>query len=196
MHIALFGGSFNPPHVAHQMVCLHLLSTTSVERVWMVPCFQHPFAKQLASFADRFAMCELAAVLFGGRVEVSRVEAELGGASRTLYTVRHLRRAHPEHRFSLVLGTDILPELAQWHGWAEIQELCEVMVIGRSGYSAAGVDFFLPEISSTEIRARLAGGDEPTSWLPREVLVYVREHGLYRDRPGCEVRGRGREGAR
>ena len=92
--VAVFGGSFNPPHVGHVLGVVYALSTAPIDEVLVVPVYQHPFAKDLAPFADRLAMCRLA---FGWlpRVTVSTVEEELGGESRTLRTVEHLRADHP-----------------------------------------------------------------------------------------------------
>ena len=90
--VAIFGGSFNPPHLAHQMLCLSVLETAEVDGCWMVPTYRHPFAKDLADFEHRFRMCELAVEVFAGQVQVSRIEEELGQeASRTLDTLRALR---------------------------------------------------------------------------------------------------------
>ncbi len=179
MRTAFFGGSFNPPHVAHQMVCLHVLETAGVDRVLWVPVGQHPFAKDLAPFEDRFEMCRLAAARFGGAAVVSRVESELPTPSRTLATLRHLVAASPGERFALVIGTDILPERDKWYGWDEIERLCDVLDVGRAGYPAQGVQVELPRVSSTEIRARLARGEDVSGMVPASVLAYIRAHGLY-----------------
>ena len=176
---AVFGGSFNPPHVAHQMVCLHVLETAGVDRVLWVPVGQHPFAKDLAPFEDRFEMCRLAAARFGTAAVVSRVESELPTPSRTLVTLRHLVAGSPGDRFALVIGTDILPERDKWYGWPEIERLCDIIVVGRAGYPSAGVPVELPAVSSTEIRARLARGEDASGLVPAAVLAYIRAHGLY-----------------
>ena len=89
MRVAIFGGSFNPPHAAHQLVALYVLETQPIDELWLVPVFAHPFNKQLAGFDDRVAMCELAVAALGARAKVSRAEAELAArpgfvASRTL----------------------------------------------------------------------------------------------------------------
>src|SRR5258708_6526963 len=133
MHIALFGGSFDPPHVAHQMACLYALSTQGVDEVWMVPCYQHPFDKRSAPFGHRAAMCRLAAALLAPRVRVSTIEEERGGPSYTLLTVQELRRRHPEHRFSVMIGADLLRERERWYGWPELRRLADFLVIGRAG---------------------------------------------------------------
>src|SRR5687767_13987437 len=95
--VGLFGGSFNPPHVAHQLVALYVLETQAVDELWFVPTYVHPLAKQkqLVSYRHRVAMCELAAAPLGPRAIVSRVEEELAQrpgfvASRTLDLVEHL----------------------------------------------------------------------------------------------------------
>ena len=60
MRVAVFGGSFNPPHVAHVLACALVLAVEDVERVLVVPTFVHPFAKPLAPYDERLAMCALA----------------------------------------------------------------------------------------------------------------------------------------
>ncbi len=62
MRVAVFGGSFNPPHVAHQFVALYVLETAGVDELWLVPCAKHTFEKLLAPFSHRLRMCELAAL--------------------------------------------------------------------------------------------------------------------------------------
>ena len=74
--IALLGGSFNPPHVAHLMVAYWTLATQDVREVWLLPSYRHPFGKDLAPFDDRVAMCELAARALRG-VAVCTAEREL-----------------------------------------------------------------------------------------------------------------------
>jgi nicotinate-nucleotide adenylyltransferase len=187
--IALFGGSFNPPHVAHQLAALYVLETAPIDELWLVPVFQHPwsddgappapppYVKQLAAFEHRFAMCELA---FGGlpRCCVSRVEADLGGASRTLHTLEHLHRTRPGDEFVLVIGADLSAERHLWYGADQIERLCSFYVLGRAGYD--GPDPALPEVSSSEVRRRLAAGQDVSRLLGRDVAAYIREKGLYR----------------
>ena len=74
--VGVFGGSFNPPHLSHVLALAVVLARFDVERLLVVPTFQHPFAKALAPYEDRVKMCELA-MGWLPRVEVSRVEEEL-----------------------------------------------------------------------------------------------------------------------
>lgn len=178
MRVALFGGSFNPPHVGHQMAALAVLETAPVDALWFIPCYRHPFDKPLAPFEDRLAMCDAAAAALGERVRVDPIEQTLPGKSRTVVTIDALQRAHPEHAFSLVVGSDLLADLDSWYGIERIREMVDFVVIRREGNGAApGVA--IPNVSSTEIRERLARGDDVRSLVPARVLDIIRARHLY-----------------
>lgn len=185
MRVAIFGGSFNPPHLAHQMAALYVLETAAIDEVWIVPAFQHAFGKALAPFADRLAMCVLAAAALGPRVRVVAIERELGAESYTLRTVRRLQQDFPAHAFSLVIGADLVPEVPSWHSGAELQRTVPFLIVGRAGFTvegkagAGGSAVELPRISSTEVRAALAVGSSVEGLVPRTVLDYISAHGLY-----------------
>lgn len=185
--VALFGGSFNPPHVAHQLVALYVLETCDVDELWFVPTFVHPFGKALASFEHRVAMCELACAALGPRANVSRAEQVLAQrpgfvASRTLDLVNMLSESG-DHTFRLVIGADILSETSQWHQWDELAARTQPIVIARAGAAHSGLDsgVVMPDVSATQVRALLAAGDSrAAALLPRDVLRYIAAHTLYR----------------
>lgn len=188
--IALFGGSFNPPHVAHQLVALYVLETQPVDELWFVPVYAHVFGKELAPYDDRITMCELAAAALGPRVRVSRVEHELAqrpgfAGSRTLDLVEHL--AAQGHDLRLVVGTDILADAHKWHRWDAVVATAPLIVVGRTGHAlpagSAATGVTMPEISSTRIRELLAtapDSEELAALLPRSVLDYIASERLYR----------------
>jgi nicotinate-nucleotide adenylyltransferase len=180
--VALLGGSFNPPHVAHLMAAYWTLATQEVDEVWLLPAFVHPFGKALAPFEDRVRMCELAARPVRG-VAVCTAEAELAGdplAGKTARTLEHLVEKHPGHRFALVVGADVLKDTDKWYRWDRVQALARVIVVGRDGYPPVPGSPSLPAISSTEIRGRLARGEDVSGLVPRAVREYAIERGLYR----------------
>ncbi len=186
MKIALLGGSFSPPHIAHQVACLYLLEAEGFERVWMVPCFRHAFSKELVDFEERVAMCGLCARPFAGRVVVSEVERVVGdgGVSRTVNTLDYLNAHYPQHDFSLVIGSDILPEIDYWKDFDRIREKYPIMVLARPGYPVPEGDWrvspaVFPGISSTAIRDRLSAGSSVNGMLPRSVIDYIQKNGLY-----------------
>jgi nicotinate-nucleotide adenylyltransferase len=182
MRVALFGGSFNPPHVAHQLVALYVLETAPVDELWFVPAYEHAFGKPLVPFDDRLAMCGLAAAALGPRARVDDVERTIGGRSLTLQTVRRLAELHPEHAFSLVIGGDLVAEVPTWWGGAELQASVPFVVVGRGG-AGPGVGrggVAMPEVSSTEVRQALREGKSVEGLVPRAVLDYIYERGLYK----------------
>ncbi len=178
-HTVLYGGSFNPPHVSHQMACLYLLEARRADAVWVLPAFAHPFGKPLAPFDDRLAMCRLLAEPFGARVVVSDVERQVGDG-RTYVTLTRLIADHPGRRFALAVGADILGEAQKWHRWADIERLVRLEIIGRQGYDSAGravID--LPALSSTELRARVQRRESLEGLVPAGVADYIARAGLY-----------------
>ena len=182
----IFGGSFNPPHTGHDMTCAYLLEHLHAEAVWMVPVFNHPFGKDLASFEHRLAMCRLVAEPFGERVVVSEVERELGGLGRTYDTLEHLTKRFEERSFALSVGADILQETAQWHRWEDICSMVQVVVLGREGFSSTGAGgevsagvAELPEVSSSEVRERVSAGEPLAGLTSPGVADYIRRYGLY-----------------
>ena len=188
--VALFGGSFNPPHIAHSMVMLYVLETQAVDEVWMMPTWRHPFGKELTSFDQRVAMCEIAAAALGPRVKVSRVEADLAAganfvASRTLDTIAVLQATFPSTTFRLLVGADILSETDKWHRWDDVVRAAPLIVLGRTGHvlpqAATATGVVMPEISSTVVRNRLLAGDAVDGLVARSVIRYIEDHGLYRD---------------
>jgi nicotinate-nucleotide adenylyltransferase len=188
LRVAVFGGSFNPPHTAHLETAVVVLACHPIDRVLVVPAFQHPFAKALAPFEDRVRMCELAMGWLPG-VEVTRVEQELRGEGKTLHTLEHLRRVHPDWTLRLVMGADLVAESSKWYRFDRVRELAPPLLIGRAGIDVHASDLgppprvVLPPISSTEVRAHIRAGawEELGDIVPRAVLEHVRARGLYRE---------------
>ena len=178
--VAVFGGSFDPPHVAHVLCAAYVLSTQPVDRLIVVPTFAHPFGKKMAAYDHRLEMCERAFADLR-RVEISDLEREIGGESRTIFTLRALRDRHPDWSLRFVVGSDILSERHKWFAWDEVIALAPLIVLGRAGYPHpdAGPSV-IPEAASRDIRSALASGENVGTLVPASVLAYANEHGLYR----------------
>ena len=186
MRVAFLGGSFNPPHAGHQLACLLLLEMEGFEQVWLVPCYRHAFSKQLAAFSHRVQMCRRMARPFGERVVVEQIERELldEGVNRTAATLDLLAGRHPQDDITLVVGSDLIGELDQWKDFQRIVARHQLLVLPRTGYSyergpwrVAGLR--LPEVSSTQLRRRLAAGQSIDGLVPTAVAEYISLHGLY-----------------
>lgn len=186
--IGLLGGSFDPVHHGHLIAGQALLEQLSLSELRFVPAFDQPLkgGRHGAVAADRVAMVELA--VQGARgFAVERVEVERAGRSYTVETLRQLRAREPGVRFALLIGSDAVRDLPHWREAAMLRELAEVVAFGRAGRPAEPtplvdrrVDVPAVDISSTEIRRRVAAGLSIRYWVPDAVERFITERGLYR----------------
>lgn len=184
--VAIYGGSFDPPHISHVLAAVYALKVAGFEQVLVVPVFEHAFQKQLTPFQHRLRMCELAFAGIAGAL-ASSVERELETPSLTLRTIEHLSRVHPDWTMRLLIGSDVLSETSKWHAFERISQLAPPYVVARPGHEQPTANaVLLPDVSSTRVREALATRGTPDSdallvaCLPSAVLAYIAEQGLYR----------------
>jgi len=189
--VAIYGGSFDPPHNAHVLAvtwCACLLDADGHPRfdeVRVVPVYGHAFGKALTAFETRVAMIADATRHLGARVVIDRIESTLPTPSYTIDTLRAMREREPELEATLVIGADAWAERRAWRAWDELTGLLggRFVVLGRPGApdpEDAGVEVRLPELSSTEIRRRVRAS-EPYWWMvPAAVADRIAREGLYR----------------
>lgn len=175
MRVAIYGGSFNPPHIGHALVAAWLTWTDQVDAVWLVPVGAHAFGKALLPFARRRAFCEALAATLGDAVRVEPIEGQREGRSYTIDTLEALSARHPSHTFRLVLGADNLPSLPRWHRWPDIEAGFDPIVVGRSGYDSPPDVPAFPGVSSTDVRARIVEGRPVEGLVPAAVLDLIGE---------------------
>jgi nicotinate-nucleotide adenylyltransferase len=176
--LAVYGGSFDPPHVAHTLVCAYVLSAHAVDRVLVVPTAQHAFHKPLSPFEHRLRMCEIA-MRDLARVEVSAIERSLPAPSLTLRTLEQLHREQPDAGLRLVIGSDLLAETASWYEFDRIRALAPELIVQRAGAITDPTQPAIPDVSSSEIRRRLRAGLPTAGLLDPAVDAYARSHALY-----------------
>lgn len=182
--VAIYGGSFNPPHLAHAMVATTLRLSGLCDALWLLPVYRHAFEatqrKRLAPFERRVGWCRDLAAAIGAWVEVSAIEAVLPQPSYTIQTLRALAAAQPALRLRLVVGADVLGETAAWRAWDEIEAEFSPIVIGRQGvdHPLPRPMLALPAVSSSEVRARLRAGEAVDHLVPAVVLEDLRQRGL------------------
>lgn len=194
-HLGLFGGSFNPPHLAHLVVAELVREQFRLDRIIWIPNYQSPLKclEDVAPADHRLAMTRLA-ISHNDRFEVSDVEARQEGVSYTVETIRLLQERHPKVRYSLIVGSDSLASFGAWHEPEEILKRVRLLVFRRSGTSSAPppagfedrVDYAdapLLEISGTTIRRRIYDGATVRYMIPEPVRAYIQEHGLYASDP-------------
>lgn len=181
-NIALFGGSFDPPHLGHQLVISYVLGAEDVDEIWVIPTYKHALGKQLADFEHRYQMVMRMLSIFGRRALASRAEETIAITypkyvdSRTITLVRHITRLNPEADFRLVIGSDLIEQAKTWDNWEEVVELAPPLIVGRIGHGDAR--FMLPNVSSTEIKNSLKDGSLERL-VPKAVCHYIKQVELY-----------------
>ena len=187
--IGILGGTFDPPHVGHLVTAVNVRGALGLEEVRLVVA-NEPWQKAhlpVSPAADRLAMVEAAVAGVEG-VSASAVEIERGGTSYTADTLAELGRRHPEVPLHVVLGSDAAAQLDTWERAEEVRTSASIFVVLRPGaeeaalppgWTARQVEVPRLEVSSTDLRARVADG-RPLDWLvPAPVVALIRERGLY-----------------
>ncbi len=132
--VALFGGSFDPPHKGHQSIVKRALETLDIDRLIVLPAYLNPFkASSLASAHQRLEWCR---ELFAGYpgVEVSDFEIMQGRSVYTVESLRHFRQLYDVGY--IIIGADNLSSITKWHEFAEIDAQITWAVATRNGYEA------------------------------------------------------------
>lgn len=172
--IALFGGSFDPPHLGHVYAALHARLVGGADEVWVLPSAKHPYAKPLRPWEQRWALCRLA---FADLPFVRLRDDELRSSGYTIDLVEGLIAANPANDWLLVGGTDTARDLPNWKRGADLARLIRVHAVPRGGLDPhPGA---LPAISSSLVRERLAGGGSTEGLLPQTVAAMIQAEGWY-----------------
>jgi len=186
--ICLFGGTFDPIHMAHLQIAEAAQTRMDLDEILFVPAANPPHkdSTNLTSFEHRFRMVEIACKPYPAFVP-SRLE-EGAGRSYTISTLERFRAKLSERDdLYFLIGSDAFADLETWHRWPEVLKLTRFIVVSRPGET-----YHVPEgahvvrldgldlpVASTTVRARIALG-EKTPELPDAVRQYIDENGLYR----------------
>ena len=203
--IGIIGGSFDPVHIGHLIIAQDAAEHLELSKVVFIPAFIPPHKQHLQRIdaKHRLNMLRLA-VEADRRFSVSDVEVRRGGVSYTVDTLKMLHEVYPDAALLLIVGSDTLVDLHTWHKTKDILELCEVATFLRPGEDSLEaiakkidlpeeqrerllrnvIDAHRIEVSSSEIRRRLAEGLSIRYFVPPEVEMYMYEHGLYQGGEG------------
>lgn len=195
--IAIFGGTFNPPHMGHKVMLEGISALPEIEKILIMPSKTPPHKSgDILPVEHRVNMCRLA---FGNinKAEISLEELSIGGKSYSVKTLNHLKSKGIEFPV-FVIGGDSLIDFHKWYRYEEILLLAELYVYKRKGEDTEVLlkakenlekkggkitilSIIPPEISSTEIREKLKLKEEVSHMLEPSVLRYIKEHSLYKD---------------
>jgi nicotinate-nucleotide adenylyltransferase len=200
--VILFGGTFDPIHYGHLRVVECACEQIGAQEVVLIPAHRSPHKKfhPVANGASRIEMMSLA-IADKTRFRVSDCELKRAEPSYTLETVRHFCAEYGgEVEICWLVGADAVKDLAGWYRIAELIDECNLCVMFRAGFKRLDfgglvgvigpvrvaklernvVQTPLIDISSTEIRRKLACGDDVSDMLEPKVLAYIQKNGLYR----------------
>lgn len=134
MNIAIFGGSFDPPHIAHETIVSEVIENINVDRLFVVPTYLSPFKDRYhLEPKERFELLE---TLFDEdkKIEVCDFEIQQNRAVPTIETVKYLNEKYTPKKIYLVIGADNLKSLHLWDNFEQLQKLVKFIVIFREGY--------------------------------------------------------------
>ena len=191
MKIGIFGGSFDPIHIGHAIIAQHIIGSGAVDRLWMMVSPLNPLKagkeRQVAD-TDRLRMVEMVTRPMEG-VETSAFEFTMPKPSYTIDTLNALQAKFPDDEFYLVTGADNWQIFHKWRNSEEILAKYHLLIYPRLGYEVTIpddlkdrvtlVDAPIIELSSTQIRERLANGQSVRYYVPDEVLGYIERKHLY-----------------
>ncbi|HKI36783.1 MAG TPA: nicotinate-nucleotide adenylyltransferase [Gemmataceae bacterium] len=206
MRIGVFGGTFDPIHLGHLILAEQCREQGQLDQVWFIPSARPPHKRHhvVTPFRHRAEMLQLATAGHPA-FRVSELENERPGPSYTVDTLDELRKAQPSAEWFLLVGSDTLAELHEWHDPVGIVRRAGLLVMVRGGDPIRSaeelrVSLKLPEtetvsveviesprieISSRDLRRRAAEGRSLRYLVPRAVECYVEEKGLYQPGAGA-----------
>jgi nicotinate-nucleotide adenylyltransferase len=201
MRLGILGGTFDPIHYGHLLLAETCREQLRLDQVWLLPAAVPPHKQQLelVSGPQRIEMIELA---IGGHeaMAVCPYEIEQGGVNYTVDTLAHLHDADPDRELFFLMGADSLRDLPTWKEPGRICELAIPVVVARVGATVGPaeiqtlsvgtlaslgarvqtVEMPRVELSSSDLRARVASGRSIRYRTPRAVEKYIESHQLYR----------------
>ncbi len=187
--LGVLGGTFDPVHVGHLVAASHAGAVLGLDRVLLVVAnipWQKADDRTVTDAEDRFAVVQAAAEGLDG-IEASRMEIDRGGPSYTADTLAELARLHPGAELFLVVGSDVAADLGSWERVDEVRRLATLAVVARPGvavtpppgWRAEVVDIPAIDVSSTDLRRRVAAGRPIDVLVPPAAVRQIRRRGLY-----------------
>ena len=199
MKIAIYGGSFNPPHAGHVAAAETIARTVAPDKLLIIPDYlpPHKVMEEGSPTAKmRADMCRLAFADVQG-AEVTELEIDRGGKSYTSDTIEYLRTIYPDDELMLVIGSDMLLTFTEWHRFKYLLEQCTLLVLSRFGNDISELDGYAERlrlvygadvriiehkpvvINSSMLRELIrAGLSDPA--VPPAVAEYIAGHNLYK----------------
>ena len=177
--IAVFGGSFDSPHLGHLEIIRVALEKLAIDKLFVVPCFLNPF-KAISLFSSTQRLSWLNNLLIGkdSRLKVLDFEVRQNKPTPTLKTIKFIENLYKPNKIYLLLGADNIENLPKWYQYENLKAKVEFVIIPRKGYEIVGDFRVLPmqeiAISSTQIKLALQKDDlEVLEFIPQAILEEI-----------------------
>lgn len=188
-HIGLFGGTFNPPHIGHQIIAQEALKQLKLDEVWWMPSSKPPHKVKDREVSDEQRI-EMIRKAIGNNIQfsLSLLEFKRSGPSYTIDTIRLLNQKYPDVIFTFIMGGDMVHSLNSWHEIDELKNLVQFAGVSREGYpfddhweryQVKHVEIPHIGISSSFIRSRSKAGENIRYYIADEVWKHIKENHLY-----------------
>ena len=186
LKVGILGGTFNPPHYGHLMIGEQVADQLHLDQIRFMPNALPPHVdeKKTIDAKDRVNMVR-AAIMGNRQFDIELSEVLRGGKSYTYDTMAALKEAHPNVEYYFIIGGDDVAYLPTWHRIDELLELVHFVGVHRKGqptetdYPVEWVEMPQLEISSTDIRQRIAEHRSVRYMVPDMVAAYIFKEGLY-----------------
>lgn len=187
--IGILGGTFDPPHNGHIAIARAALKECDLEKIIFIPA-KYPPHKPIdgvTSEKDRMNMLRLAVGGHDG-FEVSDIELRKNSISYTVETLREIKKQYQGDEIIFIIGADNITEMEGWYKPDEILDIADVVAFNRPGFKPGGMYkskirlLSMPpvDISSTEIRSKVAEKEDIKNLVPDRVREYIEKNSLYR----------------
>lgn len=201
MRIGIYGGSFNPIHNGHIHVAESAIDEFRLDRVIFVPSriSPHRSSSEYIEGSERVKLINMA-INGDKRMRCSDWELRRDRVSYTIYTIEHFRKKYPDAELFLLVGSDMLLSFDTWHRFKDILEQAELIVVSRQDGDMSQLEAKAEElrklgrisisksspleISSSEIRKKIAKNEEFACYLNESVVQYIGMMGYYKERGG------------
>lgn len=189
MNIGLYFGSFNPVHTGHLIIASHVVNQTDIQQVWLVVSPQNPFKSSagLLNEYDRLHLVNLA-IDDETRIKASDVEFKLPRPSYTIDTLTYLREKYPQHRFSIIMGSDGFQNLPKWKNVDLLMKEYPIIIYKRPGFDITDtwgaavqvLDAPMLDISATLIRTNIREAKSIRYLVPDKVREEIEQNNYYK----------------
>lgn len=193
MEIAIFGGTFDPPTLAHEEIIRSVLARNDIDELWVVPSAKRKDKPCMSGDATRLAMLNAVkerSFENNEKLHISTFEMELPHATETYRTFKALKKSYPGHTFSFIFGADSYRDMPNWRDGDKLMRTMGMLLVARKGYDLPNETDKIRHLdaplalkiatSSSDVRQAVVNNIPVDGLVSDAVMGYIRDHNLYK----------------